>query len=301
MVPGRVTVIIASYNHAPYIEASISSVLEQTYPDIELLVIDDGSTDDSVLRIERLLASIRSHGKTFDFLAQSNRGLTHTLNEAISRATGEWIAPFGSDDIMLSDRISVQMAYVAGKPMVGICGGNIELMYSDGTNYPESEQSRNIPFRRMNFDDIFLERKPCIPAPTMLIRREALDQVGGFNPEIRLEDLYIQLKIARAGYCADVLDHLCARYRKHANNSYKNIRFMTESILRIYQDYADHPDYEKVRFRFLNSMISKASKKDRWLAEELLTRLPLRAWNRRTLKSVLRYRFAPIVSPRRST
>ncbi|HCL51805.1 MAG TPA: glycosyl transferase, partial [Pseudomonas sp.] len=94
--PTLVTVIIASYNHGPYIEQSILSVLNQTYPHIELLVVDDGSTDDSVERIERLQAQ---HG--FDFRVQRNKGLTHTLNEAIARARGTLIAPFGSDDNMM--------------------------------------------------------------------------------------------------------------------------------------------------------------------------------------------------------
>ena len=293
MNPELVTVIIASYNHGPYIEQSICSVLNQTYPHIELLVVDDGSTDDSVERIERLRQQHR-----FDFRTQKNQGLTRTLNDATTRAQGAWIAPFGSDDIMMPDRIEVQMRHVIDKPEVGMCGSNIELMYADGTNYPENEQSRSIPFRRMNFEDVFLERKPCIPAPTMLIRREALEQVGGFNPEIRLEDLYIQLRITHAGYVIDVLNHLGARYRKHPSNSYKNVRFMTESILRIFADYEDHPDYEKVRLRFVNSMLSKASKKDRELAKELLAQLPRHAWNRRTLKSLLRYRFAPLIPPR---
>lgn len=298
MNPEVVTIIIASYNHGPYIEQSIRSALAQTYSHIELLVIDDGSSDDSVERIERLRET-----HPFDFRVQKNRGLTRTLNEAIARAKGSWIAPFGSDDIMMPDRIAVQMQYVVDKPEVGICGGNIELMYADGTNYPDDEQPRDLPFRRMDFADVFLERKPCIPAPTMLIRREAFERVGGFNPDIRLEDLYLQLKITNAGYCIDVLNHLCARYRKHASNSYKNIRFMTESILRIYQDYADHPDYETVRYKLINSMLVKASRRDRVLAAELLAQLPWRAWNRRTLMSLLRYRFAPVLpdSPRSRT
>ncbi|MFB0935236.1 MAG: glycosyltransferase [Propionivibrio sp.] len=286
-----VTVIIASYNHAPYIEQSIRSVLEQTHPHVELLVIDDGSTDDSVERIEALQTV---HG--FDFRVQQNKGLTRTLNEATARAKGAFIAPFGSDDIMLKDRLALQMKHVAGKPEVGICAGNIELMHADGTPYPPSPRARPASFRRMDFDDVFLERKPYVPAPTMLIRREALDKVGGFNPAIRLEDLYIQLKITHAGYCIDALGETLARYRKHQTNTYKNIRFMTESILRIYQDYVDHPAYEQVKFRFINSMLVKASRRDKVLARELLAQLPLRAWNRRTVASLLRYPFAPVVS-----
>jgi len=283
-----VTVVISSYNHAPYIEQSILSVIGQTYPHVELLVVDDGSSDDSVERIEALQ---RIHG--FDFRAQKNKGLTRTLNEAIERAQGAYIAPFGSDDIMIRNRLSLQMAHIIDKPEVGICAGNIELMQSDGSPYPQKRLGQQPPFRRMNFEDVFLERKPFAPAPTMMIRKEALEKVGGFNPAIRLEDLYIQLKITHAGYCIDALGAILARYRKHATNTYRNIRFMSESILRIYEDYSDHPDYEQVRYRFINSMLVKASRRDKTLTGELLALLPLRAWNRRTLASLLRYPFAP--------
>ena len=287
-----VTVIIASFNHAPYIEQSILSVIEQTYPNVELLVIDDGSTDDSV---ERITALQSVHG--FDFLAQKNQGLTRTLNEAVARAKGTFIAPFGSDDIMHKNRLQRQMDHIADKPEVGMCAGNIELMYADGTPYPKSERAHEPSFRRMDFEDVFLERKPYIPAPTMLIRREVLGKTGGFDPSIRLEDLYIQLKITHAGYYIDALGgEPLARYRKHQTNSYKNIRFMTESVLRIYQDYADHPAYEQVKFKFINSMLVKASRRDKTLAGELIAQLPLRGWNRRTVASLLRYPFAPVTS-----
>lgn len=171
-----VTVVIASYNHAPYIEKCILSVVQQTYPHIELLVVDDGSTDNSVARIEQLQ---REHG--FELCVQQNKGLTHTLNEAIARAKGSLIAPFGSDDIMVPERIAKQVAYMQDKPEVGICAGNIELIDSDGQLFPESRQRRDIAFRRLDFDDVFMERKPYPPAPTLLFRKEALEQVGGFD------------------------------------------------------------------------------------------------------------------------
>lgn len=195
-----VTVIVASYNHAPYIEQCILSVVQQTYPNIELLVIDDGSTDDSVVRIQRLQ---RQYG--FDFRVQQNKGLTHTLNEAVARAQGSLIAPFGSDDIMVPERIAKQVAYMQDKPEVGICAGNIELIDSAGQLFPESRQRRDTAFRRLDFDDVFMERKPYPPAPTLLFRKEALERVGGFDPQIRLEDLLIELKITHAGYFIDCL------------------------------------------------------------------------------------------------
>ncbi|MDU9391773.1 glycosyltransferase [Pseudomonas japonica] len=284
-----VSVIIASYNHGPYIEQSIQSVLEQTYPHIELLVIDDGSTDDSVERIQRLQAI---HG--FDFKVQQNQGLTRTLNDGIARSHGELIATFGSDDIMMPERIAIQVAHMADKPEVGICAGNIELIDSNGELFPEKRQRRDIPFRRSDFEDMFLERKPYPPAPTLLFRREALEKVGGFDPEIRLEDLYIELKITHAGYVIDGLPVVMARYRKHATNSYKNHRFMIESILRIYAKFSDHPAYEEVKFKALNSMFLKVANRDRKLARELLAQIPLRAFTRKTWRGLGRLFFSPL-------
>ncbi|MGG3792744.1 MULTISPECIES: glycosyltransferase [Pseudomonas] len=284
-----VTVIIASYNHAPYIEQSIQSVLDQTYPNIELLVIDDGSPDDSVERIQRLQ---QAHG--FDFRVQQNQGLTNTLNGAIARAKGSLIVPFGSDDIMMPDRIAVQVAYMDGKPEVGICAGNIELIDAEGNLFPEKRQRRDVPFRRLDFEDMFLERKPYPPAPTLMIRREALDKVGGFDPQIRLEDLYIELKVTHAGYFIDGLNVVMARYRKHATNSYKNHRFMIDSILKTYALFSDHPLYDQVRYKFLNSMFLKTANRNRALARELLAQIPFRHWTGKTWRGLGRLYFSPL-------
>lgn len=285
-----VTVIIASYNHAPYIEASIESVLAQSWPQIELLVIDDGSTDDSVARIRRLQ---EQHG--FDFREQHNKGLTRTLNESIARARGSLIAPFGSDDIMLPGRIATQVAYLADKPEVGICGGNIEFIHADGTPYPDAEQKqRDLGPQHIDFDDVFLDRKPIPPTATLMFRKEALEKVGGFNPEIRLEDVYIWLRITHAGYYIDRIPKLMAQYRKHPTNTYKNLRFMADSLLRTYADYADHPAYAQVRNRLINSLFVKAADRDKALARELLGKLPLSGWNGKTVRGLLRYAFSSV-------
>ena len=278
-----VTVIVASYNHGPYIEACLLSVLQQSYPNIELLVIDDGSSDDSVARIEKLQ---NEHG--FDFRVQKNQGLTRTLNAAIARAKGSLIAPFGSDDIMFPERIAKQVHYMQDKPEVGICAGNIELMDSEGNPFPEKRQQRDIPFRRLDFEDVFLERKPYPPAPTLLFRKEALEKVSGFDPEIRLEDLLIELKITHAGYYIDCLGEPLARYRKHATNTYKNHRFMADNILRTYTVFKDHPQYEAVRIRFLSSMFLKCANRDRALAREFLAQIPISQWNKKVWRGLVR-------------
>ncbi|WAH60246.1 glycosyltransferase [Pseudomonas silvicola] len=279
-----VTVIIASYNHEAYIEASISSVLRQTYPRIELLVIDDGSRDNSPRLLKQLQAL---HG--FDLRLQANQGLSRTLNAAIARAKGTLIVPFGSDDIMLPHRIATQVDYLRGKPEVGVCSANIETIDHHGLVMGAREQrNRDLPFRRLNFDDLFLDRKPGPMAATLMFRREALEKVGGFDPDIRLEDIYITLSILRAGYYIDVLGEVLAQYRDHPTNTFKNGRFMVENVLKTYALFREHPQYEQVCMRFRNSMFLKYASRDKPLARSTLRDIPLRHWNRKTVRGLWR-------------
>lgn len=283
-----VSVIIASYNHAPYIEASINSVLAQTYSNIELLVVDDGSSDGSAQLLRELS---ERHG--FGLVVQENKGLSRTLNESVARCNGSLVVPFGSDDVMFAHRIATQVAYMQNKPEVGICSANIEIIDSTGKVMCEREQrKRNEPFRRLDFDDMFLDRKPGPTAATLMFRREALETVGGFNPEIRLEDVYIELAVTRAGYFIDVLGEPLSQYRKHPTNTYKNGRFMVENVLKTLAVYREHPAYEQVRLRFLNSMFLKYARKDKVLSRELLGMIPLKAWNKKTLRGMLRMVFS---------
>lgn len=279
-----VTVIIASYNHARYIEQSVNSVLSQTYSNIELLVIDDGSKDKSPAILKSLQ---QEHG--FDLRLQANNGLARTLNEAIERARGELIVPFGSDDIMFSHRIAMQVEYMKGKPEVGICSANIETIDQDGRVMGAREQrNRNLPFRRLDFDDLFLDRKPGPMAATLMLRREALEKVGCFNADIRLEDVYIELAIARAGYFIDVLGEVLAQYRDHPSNTFKNGRFMVENVLKTYAEFREHPEYERVCMNFRNSMVLKYANRDKELAREILAEIPVKFWNKKTLRGLWR-------------
>ena len=277
-----VSVIISAYNHGPYIEDSIVSVLQQTYPNIELLVVDDGSKDDTSERVRALQAQ---HG--FDFRTQENRGLARTLNDCIARSHGSLVAPFGSDDIMLPERLQIQVDYMLDKPEVGICGGNIQMIGPSGESLPKRDRKRG--FRRLNFEDVFASDKRGAPAPTLLFRREALEAVGGFDPEIELEDLLIALKITQAGYVIDVLAEVLAKYRVHQTSAHKNLRFMIENVLKTYAMFENHPAYNKVCARFINSMLLKCARNDKPLARELLGQLPFRYWDSKTLRAIVRY------------
>lgn len=276
-----VTVIVPSYNHASYVETCLESVLQQTYRNIELLVVDDGSSDDSVLRIQRLQ---EKHG--FDFREQKNQGLVRTLNDALQRAQGIYFVPFASDDIMLPGRIELQVRYMQTHPEVAICGGNIKPIDPQGRVVDKRESLRAAC--RLDFDSLFKGTLPGAPAPTLMLRRDVVLEVGGYDPSIRIEDLTMMLKVAKTGYFVDVLEDVLALYRTHPENMHKNLRFMLDEVLKIYRLFADHPDYERVCMAHRNSIALKAASLDKPLAREVLGQIPVRYWTRKTLRAMVR-------------
>lgn len=277
-----VSVIISCYNHENYIEAAILSVINQTYSNIELLVYDDGSRDNSVGVIQRLADQ---YG--FFFQAQANRGLANTLNQGIARARGELIAPFGSDDIMLPERFAHQVPWLMAHPEIGIAGGNILKIDETGKFHPEKRQ-RQHPERFLDFDDLFLGRKAAPPTATLLFRKSALLDIEGFNPDIRLEDLYVLLKIVERGWKIGVMDEILSHYRVHPTNTVKDLRLMHEAVLKTYGYFSHHAGYEKVCNDWINHQFLRASNRDKAFARECLKQLPLSAWNMKTLRGVWR-------------
>lgn len=277
-----VSVVISCYNHARYIEAAILSVIHQTYPHVELLVYDDGSRDNSVEIIQRLADQ---YG--FFFQPQENRGLAVTLNQGIERARGEFIAPFGSDDIMLPDRFAKQIPWLAAHKDVGIAGGNILKIDADGKFHPQKRQ-RQHPERFLDFDDLFLGRKTQPPTATLLFRKKALVDIGGFNKDIRLEDLYVLLKVTERDWKIGVMQDILSHYRVHPTNTVKDLRMMHDSVLKTYAHFSQHPGYQHVLNDWINHQFLRASNRDKTFARECLNQLPLRAWNMKTLRGLWR-------------
>ncbi|RRJ82351.1 glycosyltransferase [Aestuariirhabdus litorea] len=279
-----VSVIVACYNHDQYIEACLTSILRQTYPAIELIVLDDGSKD----RSPELIAALAKE-QGFFFEAQANMGLSATLNKGLNIAKGEYIVTFGSDDIMMLDRIEKQVAYMQANTELGLCGGNMLKINEHGTVLSKQKFSGE---HRLDFEDVLLGRKEGTPAPTLFFRQAALAKAGGFHPEIKLEDLYIELKISSLGYPIGFMNDVLAYYRVHPTNTYKNYRYMIDNVLKTYEEFRDHPAYEQAYYRFLNSMLVKCAGKDKALARELLKQIPLREFRMKTLKGIGRLLFS---------
>lgn len=206
-----VSVIVPCYNHAQYVESAVASVLKQSYPRIELIVIDDGSKDGSVQLLTELSAE---HG--FRFVAQANRGVCRTLNRAIREfAQGEYVALLASDDYWDKDKLAKQMEVLAGNPRAEFC-------YTQAQEFNEAGQViRVFPARPpvgTVTDKVFLRQG--VPAGSMLFSRRLYDKLGGFDENLREEDWDFVIRCSAETEFVAVREPLF-HYRSHAGNTMK--------------------------------------------------------------------------------
>lgn len=226
-----VSVLISSFNHVNYATAAIESVIRQTYDNIELIVIDDGSTDGTTALLKDL-----SEQYGFSFSARENKGFTATLNELVKMCHGKYISILASDDFLMLDKIEKQVLFLEENPRYGVCGGNFITINEIGE---VTKKQKFRPARDLNFEDIFLDLKPGIAAGSAMIRKEILP-TPAYDPTIEIEDLFQWLKITEKGIPIHVLNDIVFFYRKHSSNMHKDIERIHKNVIRIYDHFCDN-------------------------------------------------------------
>ncbi len=276
----QVSIIIACYNHEQYIAACIESAIQQSYPNSELIVIDDGSSDGSLMVISELASQ---HG--FYFEGQPNMGLSKTLNKAVALAKGKYVSPVGSDDILVLNKTEKQVAFMEANPDVAVCGGNALNIDADGVII--SRRQKFPPYREITFESLFTNSGPGIIAPTAMIRRDVLVKEGGFNPDIPLEDLSMWFKLTQRGYRMVGLNDVLLYYRKHGASTHKNTFYMIESIKKTYDEYRFHPEYDRIMARFLSSaFLNLCKQKERKEALKILWEIKPKYYSLKVLRGL---------------
>lgn len=153
MGPALVTVLIPVFNGGAYLRSAILSIMAQDYPSLEILIIDDGSTDGST----EVLRALAAEDARIRLIARENRGLVKTLNEGIEAASGAYIARMDADDVAYPDRISQQLRMFADNAELGLNGIAVDYLYSSDRLFRgrfEDQTSRQIKVR-MLFDPFF--------------------------------------------------------------------------------------------------------------------------------------------------
>lgn len=209
-----VTVIIPSYNHSKYITQTIQSVISQSYQHIELIIIDDGSKDNSIELINSLESECIKRFDKYIFIHRENKGLCQTLNEAINISSGEYISIIASDDVMKKDKTLRQVDYLKKHPdCVGVFSG-ADIVKENG----ELLVSRKGSFKKYNFKDIILNEY-LLFSPSATYKSCKLKKFTPYPNDILLEDWYMNLKITENGGYLIALTETLILYRRHSNNT----------------------------------------------------------------------------------
>lgn len=211
-----VSVVIPSYNHAQYVQESIQSIIDQDYENIELIIIDDGSKDNSIKAINEMIEACQKRFVRFEFRHRPNKGLCATLNEAIDWMDGEFFSALASDDIALMNKVSFSITKFC-KADLDVVFGVVEEFSSELSLATSLKSHIN-----HNFIDVILQKN--IPqAPTAVIRLSSLRAVGCFDSSLILEDWYLWLKMLEYGFGLVTYPVVTARYRRHIGNTTNDI------------------------------------------------------------------------------
>lgn len=233
-----VSIVIPCYNHERFVQECIQSVIDQTYSNIELIIIDDGSKDNSVQAIEGMIKECQNRFTRFEFRSRPNKGLSSTLNEALEWVEGKYFAGLASDDLIMPSKISQQVSFLEkNHKFVAVFGGTVLIDNNSNTIGRVSP-----PERVYSFEDIILN-KHNLPAPTQLIRMSAMKQTGGYKEDLLIEDWYMWLKLSSLGdiFCEEKAVSL---YRKHPTNTSGNLEKMHKSRIEVLQYFRHSPLYE---------------------------------------------------------
>ncbi|MDD4910430.1 MAG: glycosyltransferase [Candidatus Omnitrophica bacterium] len=227
----KVSVLIPAYNAEKFIQRTIDSVLNQTFRDLELIVVDDGSSD----KTADIVRQAGSSDSRISYFYQANKGLSHTRNRLAALAKGEFIAFLDHDDEWLPEKIGKQLGLFEK-------GGQTGLVFSDAyikkygrtiaTCFKERRPFRGDVFYQYLFSDNFA------PLFTVMMPRSILYEFLPFSPDYEVnEEFDIFLKVARK-YRFDYIDEPLAVYHIHGGNTImsKSQRFIEESF-RILDDW----------------------------------------------------------------
>ncbi len=211
----KVSVLLSNYNGDKHLDESISSVLSQTYKDFEFIIVDDASTDSSRKVVENY------HDKRIKkYYAEKNRNIAYSLNLALSMASGEYIARIDSDDVWELNKLEIQVQYMENHSECGACFTKVNIIdeYSNIANdmYDEYFQLFNSAENKSQREWLrfFFYQGNCLCHPSVVIRRNVLEHVGGYYhlAYVPAEDYELWTRIVMK-YPIHILEEKLVRYR----------------------------------------------------------------------------------------
>jgi glycosyltransferase involved in cell wall biosynthesis len=252
-----VSVIIPCYNGEAFLKEAIESALAQSYHRVEVIVVDDGSTDSSSEIAQKL--PVR-------YIRQPNRGLTVSRNLGVSASKGSYIVFLDADDRLKPEAIETGLRVLTEHPECAMAVGDHLFVSKDGSHLADSRKDcvaahHYEALLRSNFIEMI---------SSALFRRSVLDEVGGFDPGLRVaEDYELYLRIAR-NYPICCHSTVIAEYRMHQANASHNSELMLTMTLQVLRSQASYIRGDVRRlFAFLEGLRTWRRQYGRQLASEL--------------------------------
>jgi alpha-1,3-rhamnosyltransferase len=224
-----ISICVLTYNSSKLILETLESVKNQSYKDIELIICDDASSDDSVRICEKWIAKNKGcfiHAEVF--INETNKGIAPTRNFAVKQAQGEWVKFLDSDDLLIPHAIE---SYVSAM--------NEKTHFIIGNYIPFDEKGEKAV------------EKNRITLPSLIFKKETFEQLGGFDERFpMLEDFPFFAKAKKAGYTFDWVDETVIYYRQHLGSIQRtpqfhlsHVNYVRQVVVPEYKKQKRHVDY----------------------------------------------------------
>jgi glycosyltransferase involved in cell wall biosynthesis len=242
----NVAVIIPTYNYGRFIEAAIESALRQTLRPSEVIVVDDGSTDETA-------EIVNTFGDQLRYIRQANLGVSAARNRGVAESQGDLLAFLDADDTWEPDKLEKQTAKFESDPAVGLAHCGMREFAS------ESGETVDVRIRGMEgwlADELLLWERPAVTVSgsAIMVRRTAFEEVKGFDTRLACgEDWDLCYRIAR-NYRVGFVPEPLVNYRSHPRAAHLNVKAMEQGMEVFYQKaFAQDPGKLKLRRRALGN------------------------------------------------
>jgi glycosyltransferase involved in cell wall biosynthesis len=208
-----VTAAVPTYNRARFLPAALESVFAQTFRDYEVVVVDDGSTDETPSVLAPYLERIR-------YVRQENAGRSAARNACIRGAGGRYVSFLDSDDAWVPEKLELHVALLEARPEVGMVHGHVDVIDADGRPVPEATEFHHRLWSAANrngtsYAGYALECR-CFSSATTF-RASVFERVGLYDESLALDDYELYLRVAMDFEIA-FLERTVALYRSHGEN-----------------------------------------------------------------------------------
>lgn len=228
----KVSIVIPAYNNGRFVGSAVESIFAQTYKDYEVIVVDDGSTDNTRHQLVPYMDRIQ-------YIYQENQERSAARNRGVAESTGEYLAFLDSDDRLLPNKLGVQVDELDRRPEIGLVASGYEFIDEQG---------------KLLHSEMPWVYNPSITLETLLLygltspnavlmRREWFDRIGGFDPRYQgPEDIDLWCRLNLQGCKMDWVRELVCQYRLHSTNSTNDVKKLYREFYRVVDNLFEERD-----------------------------------------------------------